>query len=457
MTLFESDVVLRHLRIALQEVVGAALVLDEQLRVIEFTPEASELLGVAPEIGVSAPRLLCGHGKERPVAEALAEGRAVSAEILRPTPEGDNRAIQVRATPIDDEGGRVWLILLDVDLWHVDGVEGPVEAWGIVTRDQVMKQLLRDIAKVARSGASVLVRGETGSGKELVAQAIHLASLRSDGPFRAINCAALPPNLLESELFGHARGSFTGAVRDAPGHFRLADGGTLFLDEVAELPLEVQAKLLRVLQEKSVIPVGGRDPVPVDVRVVSATHRALRREVEAGRFRADLLYRLRVIPLFLPSLRERPDDVELLTWTFLGRREQEEGSRTIQRITPGAIDALTAYDWPGNVRELQNAIEYATVMGEGPVLTEADLPPEVRGAESARTARVTTLDPSLAALRAELPPDARRYLNALERSGGHMGRAAASLGISRTTLWRKLKKFGLDREALESGSDAAEG
>jgi len=440
-----------HLRAALREVVGAALVLDAQLRIVAFTDEAVGVLDVTPELGVPAPKLLCGHGEQRPLAEALAQGQAVTAEILRPTKDGAHRSVRVRASPIAVGDGQGFLLLLDDDLWQAERADAPIESWGIVTRDAGMKQLLRDVRKVAGSSASVLVRGETGSGKELIARAIHLASARADGPFRAINCAALPASILESELFGHARGAFTGAVRDAPGHFKLADGGTLFLDEVAELPLEVQAKLLRVLQDKTVIPVGGADPVPVDVRIVSATHRALRREVEEGRFRADLLYRLRVIPLFLPTLRQRPADVELLAWHFLEQRAAEEGGRAIQRITPGALAALTDYDWPGNVRELQNVIEYATVMGEGPVLAESDLPPEVRGEE--RGPRVTRPDPGLTALRAELPPEARRYLTALERSGGHMGRAAQSLGISRTTLWRKLKKHGLDRDTLEAGED----
>ncbi len=428
---------------ALEEVVGAALVLDEELRVVAHTPSAAEALGVAPPVGVSAPRLLCGHGEERPVAEALAAGRAVTAEVLRPTEAGSNRAVHVRASPFDAGGKRAWLVVFDA----FREPEGAAEL-GIVTRDPAMQQLLRDVRKVARSNASVLVRGETGSGKELIARAIHTASDRRDGPFRAINCAALPPNLLESELFGHARGAFTGAVADAPGHFRLADGGTLFLDEVAELPLEVQAKLLRVLQDKKVIPVGGREPLGVDVRVVSATHRALRTEVEAGRFRADLLYRLRVIPLYLPPLRERPGDVEALAWHFL---EEHEATRAVRRITDGALNALTVYDWPGNVRELQNTIEYAVVMGSGPVLTEADLPPEVRGEEpgaSKVSAPAQPVNPSL-------PPEARRLVNALERSGGHMGRAAKSLGMSRTTLWRKLKRHGLhpddDTEAGAEG------
>lgn len=431
-----------HLTWALEEVAGAALVLDDKLRVVAFTPGARDLLGVEPTIGVAAPKLLCGHGQERPVAEALAAGRSVTAEVMRSTPSGRTRAVRVRASPFTTGDERAWLLTLDADSLTTADDE---DRFGIITADPQMKQLLRDVRKVAKSDATVLVRGETGSGKELLVRAIHRASPRAEGPFRAINCAALPPNLLESTLFGHERGAFTGAVRDAPGHFRLADGGTLFLDEVAELPLEMQAKLLRVLQEKTVIPVGGRDPVEVDVRVVSATHRALRKEVEAGRFRADLLYRLRVIPLYLPPLRERPEDIELLAWHFLERNREQ---RAVQRITDRALEQLTTYDWPGNVRELENVVEYAVVMGEGPVLTEADLPPELRS-DPGPTLQVNAPSSDLGK---DVSPEARRLLTALERAGGHMGRAAASLGISRTTLWRKLKRAGLDRQAIE-GSD----
>jgi transcriptional regulator with PAS, ATPase and Fis domain len=303
-----------------------------------------------------------------------------------------------------------------------------------------MKRVLSEVRKVARSDVSVLVRGETGSGKELVARAIHLESDRAQGPFRAINCAALPAQLLESELFGHVRGAFTGAVRDAEGHVRLASGGTLFLDEVAEIPLELQAKLLRVVQDRVVLPVGGRDAVDVDVRFVAATHRALREEVAAGRFRADLMYRLRVVPIFLPTLRQRPDDIVLLTRHFVAIRNRGAGPRRIERISDAALAALRAYDFPGNVRELQNSIEYAFVMGEGPVLSEADLPPELRGeSPEGRPSNVP------AATRAGgQSAEVRRILRALERAAGNRERAARSLGMSRVTLWRKLKALGLD-------------
>src|SRR5690606_20670929 len=250
-----------------------------------------------------------------------------------------------------------------------------VEFQGMLTCSPAMLQVFRLVERVAQGDETVLVRGETGAGKELVARAIHDLSRRRNGPFHAINCAALPKNLLESELFGHVRGAFTGAVRDRPGHFQLAEGGTLFLDEVAELPLELQAKLLRVLETRTVMPVGGRDPIPVDVRLVSATHRSLRLEVEAGRFRSDLMYRIRVIPIFLPPLRDRPEDVLLLSRRFI-----EEGNarspRRIEEISPEALALLQGHDWPGNVRELQNVIRYAFVIGEGPRLLPTDLPPE---------------------------------------------------------------------------------
>jgi transcriptional regulator with PAS, ATPase and Fis domain len=258
-----------------------------------------------------------------------------------------------------------------------------------------------------------------------------------------INCAALPANLLESELFGHTKGSFTGALRDTPGHVQLADHGTLFLDEVAELPLELQAKLLRMLETRTVIPVGGRDPVAVDVRVVSATHRALRREVEAGRFRADLMYRLRVIPVFLPPLRARKGDIELLTRRFVDELAPR-GRRRIDRITPAALLALERHDWPGNVRELRNVVEYALAIGDGPQLGASDLPPELiePGLEG---------EPQLSAPAAELrpaglteqPAEARRIAAALERAAGNRDHAAKLLGMSRVTLWRRMKRHGL--------------
>ncbi|HNN95668.1 MAG TPA: sigma-54 dependent transcriptional regulator [Pseudomonadota bacterium] len=308
--------------------------------------------------------------------------------------------------------------------------------FGMWTADAGMQRVFQIVQKAAQSDVSVLLRGETGTGKELLAKALHDLSPRKGGPFHAISCAALPASLLESELFGHVRGSFTGAVRDNPGHFRLAAGGTLFLDEVAEMPLDVQAKLLRVLETHTVIPVGGRESIRVDVRIVAATHKALRAEVEAGHFRADLMYRLRVVPIFIPALRERGGDVIRLAQRFI-RELNGRSSRRIERIATAAARRLTEHDWPGNVRELRNVIEYAFVIGEGPVLGLADLPPELHEARPSRGARA--LPP---------PPDPRegqvvRIRQALEQTGGHPGDAAQLLGISRVTLWRQIQRLGL--------------
>lgn len=320
-----------------------------------------------------------------------------------------------------------------------------VEFFGLLTQDPGMRRVFRIVEKAAHSEARVLLRGETGTGKELLAMALHQMSPRQAGPFHAISCAALPASLLESELFGHVRGAFTGAVRDNPGHFRLANKGTLFLDEVAEMPAEVQAKLLRVLETQTIIPVGGREPIAIDVRIIAATHKALRTEVEAGRFRADLMYRLRVVPIYIPPLRDRAGDVPLLIERFITDLNQHS-ARRIERIAPAALAALEKHDWPGNVRELRNAMEYAFVVGDGPVLTVADLPPELNGVapqvsyRSAASAASTGMENKKSL---PLPDERERIRQALSQAGGHPGTAAQQLGLSRVTMWRRMKKLGL--------------
>jgi transcriptional regulator with PAS, ATPase and Fis domain len=427
--------------LALGEAGGAALVLDSELRVVAATSAAEAVLGPVAA-GTSAPALLCGDAVERPVAEALAAGRPVTATIPRPHPAGGAWNVRVRATPLGEQRG--WLLLIDADA-NVGEVDAPVEFHGMWSRDAGMKRLFQLISKVARTDASVLVRGETGAGKELVARALHEESPRRGGPFRALNCAALPPALLESELFGHVRGAFTGAVRDNPGHFRLASGGTIFLDEVAELPLDLQAKLLRVLETRTVIPVGGGEPIPIDVRIIAATHRPLRAEVAAGRFRADLMYRLRVVPLFLPPLRVRAGDVALLSERLVDEMNARAGRR-VERIAPAALAALERHDWPGNVRELKNAIEYAFVVGEGPILTVAELPPEIAEPEQdpERSTAPVNVPPVLAPEPSDTP-ETVRLRRALERAGGNRAQAARMLGISRATLWRRLQRLDLAR------------
>ncbi len=426
---------------ALDELIGPALILDAQLRIRVATRSACDVLGFVAPVGASASTLLCGDRPERPFAEALAAGTPFHAVIPRPgTTAGEQ--LRVRSLPIgSNERTTGWVIYVSV----VQGDDhAPENFHGMWSRDPRMKEMFRIIAKVAPEDMTVLIRGETGTGKELVAQALHALSSRRDGPFRAINCAALPPNLLESELFGHARGAFTGAVKDTPGHVQLAHGGTLLLDEVAELPLELQAKLLRVVETHTVVPVGGRDPIPVDVRIISATHRALRTEVEAGRFRADLMFRLRVIPIRLPPLRERPGDVLLIGRTIIDELNGR-GRRQIEAIAPTAEAALERYEWPGNVRELRNVLAYAFAIGDGPELKLADLPAEVAQPALA-LAEVLVLGNGDTGGRVDRVPQARRILDALVRTGGNRERAAKLLGLSRVTLWRRMRELQLGDE-----------
>ncbi len=305
------------------------------------------------------------------------------------------------------------------------------EFHGLVTRDAGLLSAFGIIRNVAETDASVLVRGESGTGKELVARALHAESHRREGPFLAVNCAAFSASLLESELFGHVKGAYTGAARDRKGLFERAEGGTLFLDEVAELSPDLQAKLLRVLQERVVTPVGGGREIPVDIRVVAATHRALRAEAQAGRFREDLLYRLRVVPIYLPPLRERRDDVELLLWHFISQHNRK-GPRRLHRVSPDAMRALLDHRWPGNVRELINVVQYAFAVGRGAELTPRDLPPEFRESTA------TPVDAPTAE-----PDEATRIRRALAQAHGNIGRAAELFGVSRPTFWRKRKKYGI--------------
>ncbi len=329
--------------------------------------------------------------------------------------------------------------------------EGVVVFHGLVSADPAMHRVFETCRNVAETQASVLIRGESGTGKELLARAVHAESDRREGPFVAINCAALTPSLAESELFGHVKGAFTGAVRDRRGIFEQASGGTLFLDEVAELPLELQAKLLRVLEEHRVTPVGASSSMAVDVRLVSATHRSLREMAAQGRFREDLMFRLRVVPIFLPALRERKPDIPVLAWRFIGARNKS-GPRVVEAVAPEAMRALLDHDWRGNVRELRNVIDYAFAVGRGPEIRVEGLPPELRAASAGPAAAERAPVQRGAACQGPRgvgveevveAPEAVRIREAIARAGGHLGVAASLLGISRPTLWRRRKRHGI--------------
>ena len=310
---------------------------------------------------------------------------------------------------------------------------------GIVTTGGVMAEVLSMVKRVSASSASVLILGETGTGKELIARAIHSASPRSSGPFVGVNASALSSTLLESELFGHEKGAFTGADRARMGRFEAASGGTLFLDEIGDLPAEVQVKLLRVLQEKAVEPVGSNRPVQVDVRLIAATHRDLPKEIQEGRFREDLFYRLAVVSIEIPPLRRRRTDIPLLVEHFIGKYAgiAPDGPKSVSRE---ALDLLVRYDYPGNVRELENIVQGSLVLARGAQITTDDLSPTVLGATVEPSAATTlgseaTLPARVAAL------EQAAIEEALSAEAGNQSRAARLLGISERALRYKLAKF----------------
>jgi PAS domain S-box-containing protein len=344
------------------------------------------------------------------------------------------------------------------------GTAGSEPFCGMVGRSPKMHALFRLITQLEGNDARVLITGESGTGKELVARAIHAHSSRVDGPFVPLNCGALPADLLESELFGHVRGAFTGAIKDKAGRFELADGGTLFLDEVGDMPLALQVKLLRVLEDGIFERIGDPRPRRADVRVISATNVDLAAAVGAKRFREDLYYRLRVVPIRVPALRERREDIELLTLHLLDRIGRRRGRAL--RLSPGVMRDLLAWRWPGNVRELENALEYATAVCDGQTIHRTDLPAEIPTADESGFAAVTrdgdvtdslrsSAQPTRIATDADSPgpanrasiaadsDEAARIRAALEATHYKKQAAAELLGVSRWTLWRKMKEHGL--------------
>ena len=349
------------------------------------------------------------------------------------TREGEPRRLEMTVTGRTDDAGRfIGVIASFRDVTDLIGLKiqlGDLESFaGIVGRDPKMLQVYREIRDLGTNDYPVHIFGETGTGKELVAYAIHNESRRGGGAFVPVNCAALPEGTLESELFGHVKGAFTGAVRDKKGRFDLANGGTLFLDEVTDLPKAVQAKLLRVLQDGAFEPVGGEKTISVDVRLISATNQDLKREVERGNFREDLYYRINVVPINLPPLRKRKNDIPLLLEHFLDKAAKEG------QATPGlskeALAIMMDYAWPGNVRELHSAIRFAVVKCRGRIIQPDDLPLELRKSQKERPSRGPSkkLDP-------------QSVQAALDQSGGNKAKAARMLNVGRATLYRFLADF----------------
>jgi DNA-binding NtrC family response regulator len=342
-------------------------------------------------------------------------------------PFSNDELLLVVSRALEDRKLRQEIRRLRGELAHSYGLEN------IVAASRKMGEVLEIVGQIADSAASILLAGESGTGKELIARALHFRSHRQQAPFVPVNCAAIPDNLLESELFGHVKGAFTDARQSKTGLFQAARGGTLFLDEVGEMPLMLQAKLLRVIEDKRVRPVGATEETPVDVRIVSATNADLEGAISAGKFRIDLYYRLATVTLVLPPLRDRPEDIVPLVKHFLARVSTEAG-RPLAEIDAEAMACLTHYQWPGNIRELQNAISRAVILCRNDRITRADLPAKVAGGE---TQSVTVED----AVNRRLTIDQleREYARAILASvGGNKSEAAAVLGIDRKTLYRKL-------------------
>ncbi|MEI8181276.1 MAG: sigma-54 dependent transcriptional regulator [Desulfomonile sp.] len=324
--------------------------------------------------------------------------------------------------------------LLEIELGSV---------WGnIVGKSRAMKKVFTVMRKVADTPTTVLISGESGTGKELVARALHKASSRNNAPFVSINCAAVPENLLESELFGYEKGAFTGAVSVRQGKFEFANGGTLFLDEVGETSTNLQVKLLRVLQEHEFQRVGGNKDIQVDVRIIAATNKNLKEEVDAGRFRADLFFRLNVVHIEIPPLRVRREDIPFLVAHFLNKFGEKLG-RPIREVDPQVMSSFFRYSWPGNVRELENVIERAVVLSRGSAMTPEDVPREIRGAlETGQSLdSLVSLEQGLAETLDAI--EERMIRQALEKADNVQAQAAKILGISRSNLQYKMKKFGL--------------
>ncbi|HHI79599.1 MAG TPA: sigma-54-dependent Fis family transcriptional regulator [Planctomycetes bacterium] len=386
-----------------------------QSEVFEDPAHLDELLQEGPEEGRRAV-LRCMDGTSRLVSltfsrfpEGLEELgiRGAYLVVLRPA-ERDNRILQYA-----------------------------LSSFGLVANSPAILKIIRLISSIHRSDATVLITGESGVGKEIVARAIHDHSVRRNEPFVVVNCAALPPDLLESELFGHVKGAFTGAVQDRVGRFEAAGKGTVFLDEIGDMPLHLQVKLLRVLQERTFERVGESRSRPMEGRILAATNVDLAKAIQEGKFRDDLFYRLRVVPIHIPPLRERPEDIEPLVRHLLVKIAAREGR--VVRVATEVFRELKRYPWPGNVRELENALEYAVALSKGTILFLEDFPPEIREPHKQ--------DQPLPKASKEPAPqegEMARLLRVLEENHWRREPAAKALGISRTTLWRKMRELGID-------------
>ena len=386
-----------------------------------------------------------------PIRYAMENGTPVGGLVVYVTDKaGDRVPVSVSAAVFRNKRGEaLGGVETFRDLRQIEDlrrrVENSYSSHDIISKSPRMQQLIDMLPSVAESESTVLLCGESGTGKELFARAIHNLSSRKDGPFVPIDCASFPETLIESELFGYERGAFTGADRVKPGRFARAENGTLFLDEVAELPLPAQARLLRVLQERTYEPLGGRRTLKTNARIVAATNRDLGAMMAGGEFRDALYYRLRVIELSLPALRERPEDILLLARHFVQRLSNLH-DRSIEGFTAEALQALMRYDYPGNVRELENTVEHGFVLSSGPLIELSHLPDWLEGIGSTKGVPESLED-----------CERRVILSTLERCGGSRVAAAEALGIHKSTLFRKMRRLGIEAFDRDDRADRASG
>jgi len=441
---------LTMLRGFLDSLEEGVLFLDAGLTVLETNVAARRMLGHADDAfvtglcsslfaGTSCARQ-CESDGRCSLMPAADQDRKIQDVALK-RPNGEESLLRMWAMLLPPNASALSYAIVLRDCSREMALETEVrERWqlgGLIGRSRVMQNLYQNVLRAAASDANVLLTGESGVGKELVARALHDSSARAKGPYVALHCASLQENLLESELFGHAKGAFSGAVAARLGRFEAASGGTLLLDEIGEISLATQTKLLRVLQEREIVRVGENHPRKIDVRVIAATHRDLAGMVRRGEFREDLYYRLRVLPLEVPALREHREDIPLLASKLLGELAQRY-RRPELTLSPEAMKALELYDWPGNVRHLFNVLEYAVVQAEGSIILPTHLLGEVLAATGAPVRQLTHYYHPAGDHAAERA----LILKVLDESGGNKAEAARRLGMSRTTLWARLNQAG---------------
>jgi transcriptional regulator with PAS, ATPase and Fis domain len=432
------------------------MVIDPNGNILAMNPAAERLTGYSTDelVGKSCRTLNCtgcelyGRGSGEEWCSLYVKGIVKAKKCL--ISQKDRRALHVvkNASVLrDSEGNMIGAVETFTDISEIVRQQQEIltlrkscrleeEHHGLLGESLPMQRLLELIENVAQTDAPVLIHGQSGTGKELVARAIHEESPRKEKPFIKVNCAALNENLLESELFGHEKGSYTGADRTRIGRFEAAHQGTIFLDEIGDIPLATQVKLLRVLEEKEIERVGDHKPISVDVRIISATNKDLEALIAQELFREDLFFRINVFPLNCPSLSDRRDDIHLIVQNFV-EQNAAKGSKKIVGLTPEAMEALLTYSWPGNVRELRNAIEYAVVLRSGNWINIKHLPPKI----ASNGKRPSVKHPQSAA---SWEQQRKKLIQTLRQVGGNQSEAARLLGVSRVTVWKRIKKYGID-------------